>query len=269
MLVGAFIVPHPPLIIPEVGHGEEKLIPETVKSYKKIADAIRRLKPETIVITTPHSIMYQDYFHISPGTEAEGSFARFGAPQVSFRVAYDSELSEQIAEFCEEDNIPAGFLGERDPQLDHAFLIPVYFIQDLIGSTKFVRIGLSGLSADMHFRFGEEIRKAADRLGRRIVLVASGDCSHVLKADGPYGYQPEGPEFDRRLISYIQQDYLEGLLDFDEDFCNKAAECGLRSFIIMSGALNGLNYKSELLSYEGPFGVGYTCAEFIPEPSEK
>jgi AmmeMemoRadiSam system protein A len=55
--------------------------------------------------------------------------------------------------------------------------------------------------------------------------------------------------------------FLE-FLKFDEDFCEAAAECGLRSFIIMAGALNGKKVKSELLSYEGPFGVGYAVAAF-------
>ena len=60
MLVGAFIVPHPPLIIPAVGRGQEDGIPKTVESYEQIAAKIRELKPETVVITTPHSIMYRD-----------------------------------------------------------------------------------------------------------------------------------------------------------------------------------------------------------------
>lgn len=268
MLQAAFIVPHPPLIIPEIGHGDEKEIPETVHSYEAIADKIRELKPETVVIISPHSIMYRDYIHISPGDTAHGTFASFRAPQVSFDVAYDSELSEKIANLSAEQLIPAGFLGERDPNLDHGFMIPLYFIRDLIDDTKFVRIGISGLSPQQHFEFGKQIVKASDELGRKIVLIASGDLSHVLKADGPYGYRPEGPQFDRELISLIQKDELDGLLDFSDEFCDKAAECGLRGFIMMAGALDGLKYQSKVLSYEGPFGVGYGCAEFIVDPDQ-
>lgn len=87
----------------------------------------------------------------------------------------------------------------------------------------------------------------------------------MLKEDGPYGFRPEGPEFDRALITLIQNDDLNGMLNFNEDFTNKAAECGLRGFIMMAGALDGLKYKSRVLSYEGTFGVGYGCAEFIVE----
>src|SRR5699024_9381087 len=45
-------------------------------------------------------------------------------------------------------------------------------------------------------------------------------------------------------------------------FTELAAECGLGSFIIMAGALDGKKIRSELLSYEGPFGVGYVLASF-------
>lgn len=268
MLQAAFIVPHPPLIIPEIGRGDENGISDTIRSYEGIADTIRQLKPDTVVIISPHSIMYRDYIHISPGDSAHGTFASFRAPQVQFDVAYDRELSEKIANLSAEQLIPAGFLGERDPNLDHGFMVPLYFIRDLIKDTKFVRIGISGLSPQEHFEFGKQIVRASDELGRRIVLIASGDLSHVLREDGPYGYQPEGPQFDRELISIIQKDELAGLLDFSDEFCTKAAECGLRGFIMMAGALDGLKYQSKVLSYEGPFGVGYGCAEFIVDPGQ-
>jgi AmmeMemoRadiSam system protein A len=56
-------------------------------------------------------------------------------------------------------------------------------------------------------------------------------------------------------------DFLQ-FLEFGPDFCEKAAECGLKSFQIMAGALDRLAVKSVLLSYEGPFGVGYGVAAF-------
>lgn len=62
-----FMVPHPPLIIPEVGGGEEKKIQKTIDAYRKAAQMISSLQPETIVLLSPHQIMYADYFHISPG----------------------------------------------------------------------------------------------------------------------------------------------------------------------------------------------------------
>lgn len=91
-ILAAFMVPHPPMIVPEVGRGSEKQIEKTIKAYELVADQIAALKPETIIVSSPHSVMYSDYFHISPGNGAVGSFADFGAPEVKFDVKYDEEL---------------------------------------------------------------------------------------------------------------------------------------------------------------------------------
>ena len=88
-ILGAIMVPHPPMIVPDIGKGSEKQVAETIRAYERVADEIAALEPETIIITSPHSIMYADYFHISPGRKAKGSFADFRAPQVRFEEEYD------------------------------------------------------------------------------------------------------------------------------------------------------------------------------------
>ena len=79
-VIAAFAVPHPPLIIPEVGHGRERGIQATIDAYAKVRQRIAALTPDTIVISSPHTVMYADYLHIAPGAGARGPFARFGAP---------------------------------------------------------------------------------------------------------------------------------------------------------------------------------------------
>ncbi len=86
--------------------------------------------------------------------------------------------------------------------------------------------------------------------------------SHKLKHDGPYGYAQEGVDFDRELNEAIEKADFMKFLTFDEEFLSLAAECGLRSFVIMAGAFDKTKVKSKLLSYEGPFGVGYSVATF-------
>ena len=102
---------------------------------------------------------------------------------------------------------------------------------------------------------------AAEALGRKTVVIASGDLSHRLKEDGPYGYREEGPAYDARLMEAMGSGAFGKLFAFSEDFCDRAGECGHRSFVMMAGALDGMDVKAERLSYEGPFGVGYgVCA---------
>ncbi|NLO09734.1 MAG: AmmeMemoRadiSam system protein A [Clostridiales bacterium] len=260
-ILGAFIVPHPPLIIPEVGKGEEKKVQKTIDSYHKVASRIAELKPDTLIFTTPHSILYSDYFHISPGPGAKGDFGRFGARDVSLSVEYDEIFVEELEALSERNQLEAGTLGERDKSLDHGTMVPLYYINQYLKDYKVVRVGLSGLPVTDHYRLGRCITETADKLKRRIVFVASGDLSHKLKEDGPYGFAKEGVEFDNKVTQAMKEGDFLSFLTFSPDFCEAAAECGLRSFIIMAGALSGLSVEPEFLSYEGTFGVGYgVCA---------
>ena len=59
-VAGAFIVPHPPLILPEIGRGEERKIQKTIDSYREIAKEAALMEPETVIILSPHSVMYRE-----------------------------------------------------------------------------------------------------------------------------------------------------------------------------------------------------------------
>ncbi|MBQ6470170.1 MAG: AmmeMemoRadiSam system protein A [Lachnospiraceae bacterium] len=268
-IAGAFMVPHPPMIVPEVGRGGEKQIEKTVRAYERTADEVAALRPETIIISSPHTVMYSDYFHISPGKSAEGSFSQFRASCVRFRETYDRELVRTIEEIAEDRSFPAGTLGERDPQLDHGVMVPLYFIEKKYRDFKLVRIGLSGQPLTRHYELGQIIKEAVKKTGRRAVYIASGDLSHKLQTYGPYGFAPEGPQYDERIMDAAERAAFGELFDFDENFCDKAAECGHRSFVIMAGAFDGEAVRAEKLSHEDVTGVGYGICTFYPEGEDE
>ena len=266
---GAIIVPHPPIIIPTVGRGREREVQATVEAYRAAAQQVAAWNPEVLIVTSPHCVMYSDYFHISPGKGASGDMSAFGAPQTGLSVEYDGELRDELIRQAQGAGIEAGTLGERDSSLDHGTFLPLYFLREAGVNCPILRIGLSGFSPLEHYRLGRCIAGAVDKLGRRTVFVASGDLSHKLKEDGPYGYVPEGPVFDHKVSDAMAAgDFLQ-FLTMDESLCDRAAECGLRSFQIMAGALDGLSVDARLLSYEGTFGVGYGVATFTVTGSDE
>ena len=268
-ILAAFMVPHPPMIVPQVGQGSEEQVRETARAYEQVAEEVAALKPDTIIITSPHSVMYADYFHISPGSGAEGSFRRFHASSVRFSETYDTLLVKRICRLADEARFPAGTLGERDAELDHGTMVPLWFLRKKYTGGKIVRIGLSGLPLTDHYRFGQMIAKAAEDTGTRAVLIASGDLSHKLQDYGPYGFAPEGPEYDRRIMDVCGRAAFGELFDFSEDFCEKAAECGHRSFVIMAGAFDGRRVKTKVLSHQDVTGVGYGICAFYPQEEDE
>ena len=262
--LAGYMVPHPPIAVHEIGKGEEKKIQKTLDSFAQVAEDVAALQPETIILTSPHSVMYRDYIHISPGAEAEGSFRRFGAGKVRFSVRYDRELADAIASQAGASGFPAGTMGERDPQLDHGTMVPLYFIDQKYREYQLVRIGLSGLSLESHFAFGKMIRRAVEQTGRRCVFIASGDLSHCQKKDGPYGYRPEGPVYDEKIMEAMGQGSFDRLTGFDEQLLEDSMECGHRSFTIMGGAFEGIRVETRMLSHEATFGVGYGLCMYHP-----
>ncbi len=263
-ILASFMVPHPPLIVPAVGRGGEKEVLKTIRSYEKVADEIAALKPETILITSPHATLYADYFHISPGKHAKGSFAGFHAPQVKFSEDYDEDLVDRISDIAYHEDFPCGTMGEQEPELDHGTMVPLWFIRQKYKDGKIVRIGLSGLPLTDHYRLGTILARAANALNRRAVIVSSGDLSHKLQDYGPYGFAPEGPQYDERIMDVMGRAAFGELFNFDEAFCDKAAECGHRSFVIMAGAWDGRPVRATTYSHEDITGVGYGICSFYP-----
>ncbi|MDR3983178.1 MAG: class III extradiol dioxygenase subunit B-like domain-containing protein, partial [Dysosmobacter sp.] len=261
-MLGAILTPHPPVLLSEVGRGKELEIEATARAMGAAAAEVARWDPDVLIVSSPHTILYGDYFHISPGSSGVGSMAAFGAPQVRIEAQYDAQLRDEIVCRAQAAGLEAGTLGERDPQLDHGVLIPLTFLRRAGVVCPIVRMGLSGFSALAHYRLGRCVAEAVRALGRRAVFVASGDLSHKLRSDGPYGFAPEGPVFERAVTEAMASGDFLRFLTMDPSLCERAAECGLRSFQMMAGALDGLTVAARLLSHEGPFGVGYAVALF-------
>ncbi|MCL1895226.1 MAG: AmmeMemoRadiSam system protein A [Clostridiales bacterium] len=279
-IIAGWLVPPPPLIFPEVGRGKQDEIAATVAAYRRFGDEIAEAGIETVVIISPHAQMYADYFHISPGSVAHGDMRRFGVRDVDVEAVYDEEFARALGFACDSTGFPAGAQGEREKSLDHGTSIPVRFINEACGKKlqndmakqaesdalspvpQYVRIGVSGLPLAAHYRLGQLIAETAGHLGRKTVVIASGDLSHKLDDEGPYGYALEGPEFDKAICEIAGSADFSRLFSMDGSFCEKAGECGHRPLVVMAGALDKKAVASELYSYEGPFGVGYGIARF-------
>ncbi|MCL2528874.1 MAG: AmmeMemoRadiSam system protein A [Coriobacteriia bacterium] len=268
-ILAAYAVPHPPLLIPGVGDDSKLSVQKTKEALEEAARRAAELGPETLVIISPHAPMYADAFHISPGVGASGDFGMFGVSEAAYTAMYDEEFVSLLEELSLEKGISCTTQGQKDTSLDHATMVPLHFFGKALGDAggagadyKVVRIGLSGLGFDKHLAFGKAIAQAANALDRKVAVVASGDLSHKLLASGPYGFTPEGPELDEKICAALTEGSAESLMAISPRLADAGAECGLRSFIMMSGALDGLNYTSELLSYEGPLGVGYAVASY-------
>ena len=263
-IIKAYVFPHPPLAVPAVGRGQEKQIEKTLAALSEAARDMAALRPDTIIFISPHGTVYADYFHMAPGSRSSGDLSRFRAPDERFDAVYDTGLMAAIERQAAAKDIPAGTLGAAEKALDHGVMVPMWFINQHIKSYKSICISPSGLERIMHYRLGQAIRAAADDGEKRVLLLASGDLSHKLSATGPYGHAPEGAVFDAAICDIFTTGDFGALLRLEPGLCLAAAECGYNPFLILAGCFDGQAVQSKLLSYEGPYGVGYAVAAVTP-----
>lgn len=150
------------------------------------------------------------------------------------------------------------------PHPDWGFRVPLFFLaKDFKGKIETFLTGDE--TAEYYFKQGEKACAEYNMqdAGRRFGLIASGDLSHCLKADGPYGFNADGPKFDKELVETLKKKDVKRILRLD-DLYPEAGECGLRSICFVLGILeaSGIDWQAEILSYEGPWGVGYLVAGF-------
>lgn len=261
-VLNGIIVPHPPLILPNVGKGSEKCIEDIAKDYQKAADEIIEANPETVVIITPHAPSYYDYIQISDGKSAHGNMGQFNDYEDSFNIQYDTDFVKELSRLAEEEGIPAGTLGRQDGTLDHATMVPLYFLKGLKPETKFVRVSIGGPDNLMHYKLGRQIAKAANNLGKKISIVASADLSHCQKPGPGYGYKPCGPAYDAKIQKLVADKDIMGMLNTSEKELDDAMVCGHKPIVMMSGAFDGEDYDVDVLGHSAVTGVGYMVATY-------
>src|SRR5207249_1003763 len=66
----------------------------------------------------------------------------------------------------------------------------------------------------------------------------------------------------RLVIDALRDREWERIEGMDPDLIEEAGECGLRPLAILLGAARAAGLSSKVLSYEGPFGVGYPVVAF-------
>lgn len=270
-IIGAAFFPHPPIVLPEVGRGQEKGAAMTIAGMTELTNLAAGLKPETVAVVTPHGPAFSDVIAATDESELSGSMEQFGAPQATLTKRVDRELLKLFAREAEEAGVPLAVLdgaalrrlGLR-PALDHGALVPLCFLEKALKDYEILHIAPGGPSLRKQFAAGQALGRAAEKSGRRTLVLASGDMSHRLLKTGPYGFDEAGSRFDGQVVDAVRRGEPGRILAIDPSLARKAGECGWRPFAFALGALDGNTLQSRLISYEGPFGVGYITALLTP-----
>jgi aromatic ring-opening dioxygenase LigB subunit len=256
------ICPHPPLLIPEVGGASLRRVAATVEAMRRLATQIG--EPETIVVISPHSDGFGDAHVVRTAPRLRGDFGRFRCPDVSFSYDNDIPFAELLLALAG-DYRRLRLVPDDGDLLDWGVLVPLSFL----GARRIVSLSVVTAYGE-HRTLGQLVRRCAEELGRDTLFVASGDLSHALTHDAPAPYDPRGKLFDDEVVHLLGNGDFQALGRIDPILLEGAAECGLRSLMALGGFLgDDAVVDPEVLSYEGPFGVGYMVARFGASEAER
>jgi aromatic ring-opening dioxygenase LigB subunit len=260
----AAISPHPPIIVPGIGKDEDLAkAANTVFGMKKLGSAFKDAEIDTLIVISPHSLIYPDRFNVGGMKKLFGTFSQFGAPEIMMELQNDIDLAIEIDKAANKEGLKTLLYDNNGEfmELDHGLMVPLYYLRSQQETSfKVVPIAYSNLSKASHFAFGQVLRDVAKNYSGRVGVLASGDLSHQLIQN------PEGKVFDKKLKKDLEENKAAEILQYDDGWLQDIGECGYRSILILLGVLDTIEAKCEILSYEGPFGVGYLVANFkLPE----
>jgi len=263
-IVYACIAPHPPILVHEIGQGREQETHRTIEALLQVAQDMAAHQPETVLLFSPHGPVDPRAVGILTSPTADGTMARWDAPDVSFRHDNDLDAVALIQEEAARAGLPIIPIEDWDdgmiPGMDWGCTVPLYYLRSGVDNAKIVPLTPSFLPPDKHYAIGQAIGRALQRLGKRTAIICSADLSHCLSPSAPAGYDPAGLEFDQKYQQVVADWDVNWVLETTIDFRRRAAEDAVPQTAMLMGALSHLRVRPRVLSYEGPFGVGYLVA---------
>jgi MEMO1 family protein len=257
-IVAGALVAHPPVLLVEVGGVQSERVRATADALRELDGILAELDADVAVVISPHSPSSMTSLPVRRARHPTGDLSRFHAPQIRVEAETDTALANGLVM----DGQRAGFslIWAEESDLDHGVVVPLHSLRRTMANKRCVFLGVSGWPLHRFVDFGAWLQGRLRDCSA--IVIASGDLSHRLTADAPYGFRAEGPVFDRLVIDALRGREWERIEGMDPDLIEEAGECGLRPLAILLGAARAAGLSSRVLSYEGPFGVGYPVVAF-------
>jgi aromatic ring-opening dioxygenase LigB subunit len=273
-IVYACIAPHGTEIIPKLAGTHLAAFGETRKGMARLAEAMERRKPDTLVVATPHSLRLDHAISVVTTEYSQGSLRAHGK-LVKAHFQCDRPLALQILREAMQAGLPvigANYGTSDGPSscmpMDWGTLIPLWFLgasptrghkRRVVTVTPSREIPVAKL-----VDFGRAIAAAAHPYPRNVAFVASADQGHAHNKSGPYGFSKASAEYDRFVAQAIRQNNLKRILELDAQFVENAKPDSLWQMAILIGILEQVPMKARFVSYQAPTYYGMLCADFAP-----
>ncbi|MDQ7842648.1 MAG: hypothetical protein QN141_00970 [Armatimonadota bacterium] len=278
-LVYACLAPHGEPIIPPLARAAERpKYRQTTRAMQQLAREIRAVRPQTIVVATPHHLRLQAHIGIVTAEHVSGVLPMFAPdpalPRQVIRARTDRAFAEALLAAARRRGIPAvganyAAAGGRysTMPLDWGTLVPLWFF--LRGHRRRPAVVVVAPSREIplaqNVGFGAVIADLAERSRRRVVFVASADHAHAHRRSGPYGFSPAASRYDALMVRAVKDD-LRSALRIPAAVVREAKPDSLWQVAMLVGVAERCRLRPALLSYQVPTYYGMICAAFRRPP---
>jgi AmmeMemoRadiSam system protein A len=242
-----------------VGGGNLARAKATAKAMDLVARHALASNPDTLVLISPHSPRHPGAFGFWHTPRLRGSFVRFGSPGDKVDLPLDRIFTERLEQEARRRVLRTWRIEDDEP-LDHGALVPLWYLCAVGWNRPTVILGLNYPGDGGLDELGQAIATTTRELNRRTALIASGDMSHRLTRNAPAGYDPDAPRFDATFVNLLRAGAYGSIGRLDPALQDKAAEDVVDSTQVALAAVSYQTTGHKVLSYEGPFGVGYGVA---------
>lgn len=254
----AALVPHPPILLPQIGEGREREAAATLDAFAELRRQLHDSGARRILLISTHGIVTLRRFHVLAAPLRTG-LARFGAPQLSVDLPADQPFAELLARIAAQDGVPLSPVQAWE-ESDHSACVPLALLDVPALRLPVSVVGISFLPADAHFALGRAIARALRCSGLPTAVIASGDGAHSLAEHSPSGFHPGARAFQDDFDAALARLDAPAILGFDQDLRRAIDESVVSPAAVLLGILESGPAGAEILSAEAPWGVAYTAA---------
>jgi aromatic ring-opening dioxygenase LigB subunit len=255
----AVLMCHAPIVIPAIGGERSAECSSTTAAMREAARGVVESGAETAVVLSPHLPRHRQAFGVMASERLSGDYGSFGRPDIACALRGDAAAGAATLRAAQRMGL--GIEPVEIRGLDHGSLVPLWFLLEAGFKGRVAIFGFPWLgSREANRAFGHSLREAMAGLERRWALVASGDMSHALQPGAPSGFHPRAQGFDDAVVEAVRRGRLGALSQIPAELRELAAEDVLDSLESAAGVLGDEIAPDHVLSYEGPFGVGYLVA---------
>lgn len=264
-LAFAGLVPHSPLLAPNIGKEHRTQLGKTLEAYNLLAKNLAAAQPEAIVIISAHAASGPDWWNANVCLNYQVDLSLFGDLLTQGQWPGALGLAEELQ----------GFLGQTEqlrfysqPELDYGTAVPLLLLSEDLKNVPILPIGYIDNQPERQAEFGRRLGEFLRQWPGKAALIGSGDLAHCLGADQPNGLQARGHKFDQRLQEALRQNDGQALLELPIDKANETGQCAWLAYLTLQAALAGQAGSWQNLAYEAPFGVGGAVWQWQPASAE-